>query len=80
VRDDNGYYGGAEVSLHYDPMISKFIVHARDREQAFARMLRCLDEYVVHGVETNLEFLKSCLVYPDVVDRTLQWHRPESDA
>lgn len=68
VRDDNGYATGTTVSQFYDPMISKFIVHARDREQAFARMLRCLDEYVVHGVETNLEFLKSCLVYPDVVD------------
>ena len=68
VRDDNGYASGTTVSQFYDPMISKFIVHARDREQARARMLRCLDEYVVHGVETNVEFLKSCLEYPDFVD------------
>lgn len=61
VRDDNGFYAGAEVSLHYDPMISKFIVHAPDRETARARMLRSLDEYVVHGVETNINFLKDCL-------------------
>ncbi len=70
VRDDNGYYGGAEVSLHYDPMISKFIVHGEDREQARARMLRCLDEYVVQGIETNIDFLKDCLSFADVVAGT----------
>ncbi len=61
VRDDNGYYSGAEVSLHYDPMISKFIVHADNREKARERMLRCLDEYIVQGIDTNVDFLKSCL-------------------
>lgn len=68
VRDDNGYYEGAEVSLHYDPMVSKFIVHAENREKARGRMLRCLDEYVVQGIETNIEFVKDCLVYKDFVD------------
>lgn len=68
VRDDSGYYEGSEVSLHYDPMVSKFIVHAETRERARARMLRCLDEYVVHGIETNIEFLKDCLEYEDFVE------------
>ncbi len=67
VRDDNGFYAGAEVSLHYDPMISKFIVHAPDRETARARMLRALDEYVVAGVETNISFLKDCLRHPEFI-------------
>lgn len=61
VRDDNGYATGTEVSLFYDPMIAKLIVHADTREKARARMLRCLEEYVVHGVETNLEFLTHSL-------------------
>lgn len=68
VRDDSGYYEGSSVSLHYDPMVSKFIVHAESREKARARMLRCLDEYVVHGIETNIEFLKDCLRYDEFVD------------
>ena len=68
VRDDNGFYAGAEVSLHYDPMISKFIVHGEDREHARARMLRCLDEYIVHGIKTNIPFLKESLRYPAFVD------------
>ncbi len=67
VRDDNGFYAGAEVSLHYDPMISKFIVHAEDRETARKRMLRALDEYVVHGVSTNIEFLKAALEHPEFI-------------
>ena len=68
VRDDNGFYSGAEVSVHYDPMISKFIVHGPDRETARARMLRCLDEYIVQGVETNLSFLADCLRFGEFVD------------
>jgi acetyl-CoA carboxylase biotin carboxylase subunit len=68
VRDDGGYYSGSEVSLHYDPMISKFVVHAEDREKSRKRMLRCLDEYVVQGIDTNLEFLKDSLQYEDFIN------------
>lgn len=68
VRDDNGYYPGAEVSVYYDPMVSKFIVHADTREKARARMIRCLHEYVVHGIETNIEFCIDCLEFEDFVD------------
>ena len=68
VRDDGGFYAGAEVSLHYDPMLSKFIVHGEDREHARARMLRCLDEFVIHGIKTNISFLKECLRFPKFID------------
>ncbi|MFT5994069.1 MAG: acetyl/propionyl-CoA carboxylase alpha subunit, partial [Bradymonadia bacterium] len=68
VRDDNGYATGKTVSPYYDPMISKFIVHADTREKARARMLRCLEEYVVQGVETNLDFLSASLKNAAVID------------
>ncbi len=68
VRDDGGYYSGSEVSLHYDPMVTKFIVHGTDRETARVRMLRCLQEYVVEGIETNLEFLKVCLKVDEFIE------------
>ncbi len=61
IRNDSGYEAGSTVSLHYDPMVAKFIVHATDRDRAIGRLLRCLDEYVVHGIETNIEFLKDCV-------------------
>ncbi len=42
VRDDGGIYEGAEVSIYYDPMISKFAVYGRDRAEAIDRMRRAL--------------------------------------
>ncbi len=56
VRDDSGAYEGAEITRYYDPLVSKLCVHARDREQAIARMKRALYEYVVTGIATSLPF------------------------
>src|SRR3954469_24944541 len=60
VRNDSGCYEGAEIPVHYDPMISKLIVWGEDRAQAVARMRRALDEYQVRGIETNLAFHRRC--------------------
>ncbi|TVR03390.1 MAG: acetyl-CoA carboxylase biotin carboxylase subunit [Deltaproteobacteria bacterium] len=90
TRDDSGFHEGDTVSLFYDPMLSKFIVHGHDREHARMRMLRALDEYVVHGTETNIDFLRDCLREPSFVDgsydtgvidaiRTLRDNRPPID-
>src|SRR5262245_25426300 len=51
VRNDAGCYEGAEIPVHYDPMISKLVVWGEDRPQAIGRMRRALDEYVVRGIE-----------------------------
>ncbi|NJD20466.1 MAG: acetyl-CoA carboxylase biotin carboxylase subunit [Gemmatimonadetes bacterium] len=56
VRWDGGIERGFEVSLHYDPLLAKLIVHAPDRATAIARMARALDELVVAGVETSAPF------------------------
>lgn len=58
VRDDGGVYEGAEVSIHYDPMISKLAVHGRDRAEAIDRMRRALREYEVGGIKTTLPFFR----------------------
>src|SRR4051812_18371085 len=60
VRNDSGCYEGAEIPVHYDPMISKLVVWGEDRARAVARMRRALDEYVVRGIETNLAFHRRC--------------------
>ena len=49
---------GAEVTPYYDPMLAKIIVHGPDRTVALSRMRAALDECKVHGIETNLEYLK----------------------
>jgi acetyl-CoA carboxylase biotin carboxylase subunit len=60
VRNDSGCYEGAEIPVHYDPMISKLVVWGDDRKTAVARMRRALDEYQVLGIETNLPFHRRC--------------------
>jgi acetyl-CoA carboxylase, biotin carboxylase subunit len=61
VRDDGGVYEGGEVSIYYDPMISKFAVHGRDRSEAIDRMRRALGEYEVAGIQTTLPFFRAVL-------------------
>ena len=56
VRWDGGIEMGSEVSLHYDPMLAKLIVHAPTRDLAIQRMHRALLELVVTGIETSREF------------------------
>jgi acetyl-CoA carboxylase, biotin carboxylase subunit len=61
VRDDSGVYEGSEVSIYYDPMISKFAVHGKDREEAIGRMRRALAEYNIGGIKTTLPFFREVL-------------------
>jgi acetyl-CoA carboxylase biotin carboxylase subunit len=56
VRDDSGVYPGAEITVFYDPMISKLATWADTREHALDRMLRALSEYVIRGIKTNIPF------------------------
>ena len=58
VRDDGGVYQGSEVSIYYDPMISKFAVRGRTRAEAIGRMRRALAEYEVEGIKTTLPFFR----------------------
>jgi acetyl-CoA carboxylase biotin carboxylase subunit len=61
VRDDSGVYEGAEISVYYDPMISKLITWGRNRKEAIERMQRALAEYRVGGIKTNLVFHRRVL-------------------
>ena len=54
VRVDSHLYAGYRVPPHYDSLLAKLIVHARDREGAIRRGLRALDEFAVSGLETTL--------------------------
>ncbi len=56
VRVDSGVYQGANVTVHYDPMIAKLIVWGADRQEAIERLGRALSEYVVKGIKTSIPF------------------------
>ncbi|SFW16621.1 urea carboxylase [Nitrosovibrio sp. Nv17] len=64
VRVETWVERGVEVSPFYDPMLAKIIVHAPDREGAIAKLLAALEASALHGIETNLEYLR------EVVDGT----------
>lgn len=62
VRIDTGVREGDSISTFYDPMISKLIVHAPDRNQAIKELYSALDKYKVVGLPTNIKFLKRVLL------------------
>jgi acetyl/propionyl-CoA carboxylase alpha subunit len=74
IRVDSGVYEGAEISVYYDPMVSKLLSHGKDRGQAIDRMKRALEEYRISGVTTNIEFHKAILNHPEFVAGKLSTH------
>ncbi|MEK9785087.1 MAG: acetyl/propionyl-CoA carboxylase subunit alpha, partial [Gammaproteobacteria bacterium] len=64
VRIDTGLYEGAEVSLHYDPMVAKLISHGPDRDQAADTMRRALDQFEIRGIQANTAFLTALIESP----------------
>ncbi|EOD00986.1 acetyl-CoA carboxylase biotin carboxylase subunit [Caldisalinibacter kiritimatiensis] len=61
VRIDSHLYSGYNIPATYDSMIGKLIVWGKDRNEALNRMKRALDETVILGIETNLEFHRQIL-------------------
>ncbi len=56
VRVESGIYEGMEVSLYYDPMLAKLVVHGDNRADALLRLRRALTEYRILGIRTNIAF------------------------
>lgn len=64
VRVDTGLYTGYRIPSEYDSMIAKVIVHAPDRASAIRKMLCALDEMLIMGVKTNLDFQYQIMRHP----------------
>ena len=56
VRIDSHAYTGYEIPIHYDSMIGKLIVHAKDRPRAINRMQRALEETIIEGPKTTIPY------------------------
>ena len=67
VRVDTAVYAGYTISPHYDSMIAKVIVHANNRTEAIARMIRALDEFQIVGIKTTIPFHKKVLSNPSFI-------------
>lgn len=61
IRDDSGVDEQTEVSIYYDPMISKLAAWGRTRSEAIDRLRRALDEYTVGGIKTTLPFFRDIM-------------------
>ena len=61
VRIDTGVFEGSEISMFYDPMISKLITYGKNREDAIEKMALALDQYRIRGVNHNIDFLSALM-------------------
>ncbi len=64
VRVDTALYTGYKIPSEYDSMIAKILVHAEDRDAAIRKMRAALDETLVLGVSTNLDFQYKIMFAP----------------
>jgi propionyl-CoA carboxylase alpha chain len=71
VRLDTGVFEGAEISVHYDPLIAKLIVSGPDRDTAIDRLSGALDQFYVAGVQHNIPFLAAVAAKPRFRSGTL---------
>ena len=67
IRNDVGVETGSVVSMAYDPLIAKLMVHGASRAVAIERCQRALAAYAVDGVQTNLGLLAAVLRHPPFV-------------
>jgi len=65
VRVDSGVREGSVVPLDYDPMLAKFVIWGKDRDEAIRRARRALAEARVEGIETSIPFFLAMLEDPD---------------
>jgi acetyl-CoA carboxylase biotin carboxylase subunit len=65
VRVDSGIRQGSEVSVYYDPILSKVTTYADNRDRAISKMLSALNHYILLGVRTPIGLLKDVLMHPE---------------
>lgn len=65
VRLDSGVESGSEVTIHFDPMLSKLITFGKDRLEAISRIEMALKNYQIKGVQTIIPFLLQVMQHPE---------------
>lgn len=56
IRLDTAVYQGYDIPPNYDSMIGKLMVYGKDRNEAINKMERALGEFIIDGVDTNIDF------------------------
>ena len=65
IRIDGAVYQGYTITPYYDSMISKLIAHGADRDEAIRKMRWALSEFIVDGVDTNIDFQLEIIKQPE---------------
>lgn len=75
VRVESGLYTGYRVPPYYDSLIAKLVVYGDDREECLRRLERALGEYVITGINTNLDLHRKLVKNPDILagDYHIHW-------
>ncbi|MEM9832861.1 MAG: biotin carboxylase N-terminal domain-containing protein [Bacteroidota bacterium] len=71
VRLDTAVTGPTVIESQYDPMISKMIAYAQNREECIQKSIHALENYVVHGIDTNIAYLRALLRSDDFQQNTI---------
>lgn len=58
---DSGVRTSDSVTIHYDPMIAKLVVWAKNRQRCIKEMQNILNQSAIFGVKTNMAFLSQIL-------------------
>jgi acetyl-CoA carboxylase biotin carboxylase subunit len=67
IRHDCGIFSGYEVSVYYDPILSKLITWAPTREVCCHRMAAALADFPILGIKTGIEFLHDTVIHPEFI-------------
>ena len=67
IRVDTAIYEGYTIPPTYDSMIAKIITHGENRNEAISKMRRALEETVIEGVDTNIDFLLTIMKNPNFI-------------
>ena len=74
IRHDTGVEQGSIISVNYDPLIAKLIVHAQTRQEAIQKMDWALANYTILGIDTNIEFLRDIITHPQFGEGKIDTH------
>lgn len=68
VRIDSALYQNCDIAPLYDSNIAKVIVNGRSRVEVLRKMQRALSEFIITGIDTNIEFLIDILKQKEIYD------------
>jgi acetyl-CoA carboxylase biotin carboxylase subunit len=74
IRNETGVAEKGEVSIYYDPLISKLVAWGADRKEAIERMRRALKEYKIYGIKTTLPFHERVMRNPHFISGDFDTH------